>query len=381
MSRDSKLRLAAFIIIITALVAVPAPLLPPHRLAEFLQSLLGTGWPASYLAAGVLLQILFYGTLGLLSAIAAKRATSPRALVLQILLVPVGLVAVALIIRSLKAGHFPIWINAAVPIAACILGTAFGLAFLHRYWRATLAMSITILAVTLWMFLGGTSSTLRADVEARLQNIVAVGPGLPAGDARFGALLQLAFTPPVSSSNTTALEQNRAAILAWGISVGAPRLARLIGIDPNSQTVARAAAIGESTTLLGRSDWAKHYAVSAALAVLEHPLVSDAGGLMKEQLDSLTLGSGFSFGDLAADRAGVRFAQAATDSVTSALAIQVRLRQTFLIGDFFPPANGFRENLTLEQFRRDYGGVGTKRYRDEAKKIEAELDGCAALAR
>ena len=40
----------------------------------------------------------------------------------------------------------------------------------------------------------------------------------------------------------------------------------------------------------------------AALAVLEHPLVSDAGGLMKEQLDALTHGSGFSFGDLAADR-------------------------------------------------------------------------------
>ena len=64
----------------------------------------------------------------------------------------------------------------------------------------------------------------------------------------------------------------------------------------------------------GREDWARHYALSAALAVLEHPLVSDAAGLMKEELDALTHGSGFSFGDLAADRAGVRFADAATHS-------------------------------------------------------------------
>ena len=40
-------------------------------------------------------------------------------------------------------------------------------------------------------------------------------------------------------------------------------------------------------------DWARHSALSAALAVLEHPLVSDAAGLMKEELDALTHGSGF----------------------------------------------------------------------------------------
>ncbi len=44
--------------------------------------------------------------------------------------------------------------------------------------------------------------------------------------------------------------------------------------------------------------------LGAALAVLKHPIVSDAGGLLREQLDTLTRGSGFSFGDLAADRVG-----------------------------------------------------------------------------
>jgi hypothetical protein len=101
--------------------------------------------------------------------------------------------------------------------------------------------------------------------------------------------------------------------------------------------VHRAIALRQGLTLRGREDWARHYALSAALAVLEHPLVSDAGGLMIEQLDALTGGSGFSFGDLAADRAGVRFAVAATRSEAAAKSMQARLQSGFAVDDFFPP--------------------------------------------
>lgn len=344
-----------------------------------MQPLFGRSWAASYLVAAVLLQILFYGSLGLLAALPVNRARTTRALALQIILLPLTLVIVSLLIRSVKAHHFPVWINTAVPITACLFGTILGLGLLHRYWRTAVIGSIITLAIAFWGFFGGTSSSLRNDTETRLRNIAAAGPSLPTGDARFGALLQVAFAPMVNASRLTVLEQNRAAILAWGIAVGSPRLARLVGIDPTSENVARAAAVGESTTLLGRADWPKHYALSAALAVIEHPLISDAGGLMKEQLDTLTRGSGFSFGDLVADRAGVRFARSATNSERSAQTMQMRLARSFSVTDFFPPANGFPENLTLERFRQDYGGVGTQRYRDEIRKIEAELDNCAAL--
>jgi hypothetical protein len=144
--------------------------------------------------------------------------------------------------------------------------------------------------------------------------------------------------------------------------------------------VRSAAALGQGTTLHGRDDWPKHYALSAALTVLEHPLVSDAGGLMKEQLDALTRGSGFSFGDLTADRAGVRFAVAATGSESVAKAMQLRIQDGFTVDDFFPSTIDFPENLTLEEFRRDFGGVGSPRYRREVSKIERRLDGCVALS-
>ena len=65
--------------------------------------------------------------------------------------------------------------------------------------------------------------------------------------------------------------------------------------------------------------------MSVAVAGLEHLLVSDAGGPMKQELDALTHGSGFSFGDVAADdRAEVRFAAAATCLEALARIMQTR---------------------------------------------------------
>ena len=38
------------------------------------------------------------------------------------------------------------------------------------------------------------------------------------------------------------------------------------------------------------------------------------------------------------------------------------------------------ENLTVEQFRRDYGGVGRRHYRQTVNEIETRLNVCAALS-
>ncbi len=240
---------------------------------------------------------------------------------------------------------------------------------------------MAVIGAALWGLLGGASAEVSHATESHLRRLAAAAPGLAAGEARFGTLLQTAFSPlSGGATRGKALQHNRAAILALGIAVGHERLARLTGMDLEAGLVRQAAAAGEGATLRGRPDWAKHYALSAALAVLGHPLVSDAGGLMKEQLDALTRGSGFSFGDLAADRAGVRFATAATGSEAAAEAIQIRLRSGFKVDDFFPPIAGLPENLTVEQFRRDYGSVGSRRYREMTAEIEARLDRCAGFA-
>ncbi len=380
-SLNSKVRVSAVSVILLALLIVPAPLLPPHRLAETVQSVAKLGWATAYLVAAIGLQMAFYGSLGMLSALVVNRASTLRGRLLQILILPVIVVILAVFIRSMKVGHLPVWINAAVPTASCLFGAVLGLGFFHRRWKVVLTVVAMTIGAALWGLLGSNSTGLRRATQAHLQKIIIVGPDLPPGDTRFGVLLQTAFVSvPGDSTGKNVIQQNRAAILAWGIAVGHPLLARFVGLDPDSVLVRRAVSLGQVTTLHGREDWPKHYALSAALAVLEHPLVSDAGGLIKEQLDALTGGSGFSFGDLTADHAGVRFAAAATGSESMAKAMQLRLHDGFAVDDFFPPTVDFPENLTVDEFRRDFGSVGSERYRQELSKIEKRLDRCAAIS-
>jgi len=238
-----------------------------------------------------------------------------------------------------------------------------------------------VIGAVKWTFLSGASAELSRATEAHLARLVAAGPSLPIGEARFGALLQSAFAPlPDGATREQAVQHNRAAILALGIALGHERLARFVGLDPKGGSVRAGIALRTGTTLRGREDWARHYCLSAALAVVESPFMSDAGGLLKEELDALARGSGFSFGDLAADRAGVRFAQAATASESVAQEMQRRLQRGFAVDDFFPDAADLPENLTTEQFRAIYDGVGSQRYRQVAGDIEARLDRCPALS-
>lgn len=374
----SKVAAAA---VLAALLAVPAPLLPPHRLAEAVQSLLGVNWKTAYLAAAVGVQTAFYASVGVLSALTVKRAPTARGRALQITALPAVVIGAAMVIRSLKAGHLPVWINAVIPVAACLFGVWLGLGVLYQRGKAASFLVAAVIGVALWVLLGGAPTELSRSTEEHLRRVVAAGSGMPSGEAKFGALLQTAFAPiDGASGQGKAVRHNRAAILAMGLAIGDERLARVAGLDPDNPWVRAGAMLRRGATLRGREDWSRHFCLSAALAVAEHPLVSDAGGLMKEQLDALTGGSGFSFGDLAADRAGVRFAVSATHSEAAARAMQNRLQSGFLVDDFFPPAADLPENLTVEQFRRDYGRVGSRRYRQMVKEIETRLDRCAALS-
>jgi hypothetical protein len=364
-----------------ALIAAPAPLLPPHRLAEAFERIFGLQWLSAYLVAAVVLEVAFYFSLGLLAGLVVSRTQTIGGRIFQIAILPTVTVALAIVIRSLKGGHFPVWVNTVVPICACLFGVALGLGWLYSRLRLTALGSVTVLSLALWGLVDGASSSLQAATNARLQRLVVMAPGLPTDEDRFGVLLRAAFVPlPTGEAEESAIEQNRASILAWGIALGHPKLARFTGLDPDSEVVHRAAALAEGTTIRGHEDWPRHYAVSAALAILEHPLISDSAGLMKEQLDALSQGSGFSFRDLAADQAGARFAIAATSSEAAALAMQRRLQNSYFIDDFFPRVEDLPPDLTAKQFRRDFGGVGTVRYRLQVAKIENLLDGCAAIS-
>lgn len=121
-------------------------------------------------------------------------------------------------------------------------------------------------------------------------------------------------------------------------------------------------------TLAGRDDSAKHYMLSALLAANTGGPFADAVGIYKEVEDSRG-GSGFSFNDLAADRAGRRLGELA-ESPSRAAALQQQLRSARRDADLMPPTDGLEESLTDDEFQRRYGGVGGPGY----TRVVADID-------
>lgn len=216
-------------------------------------------------------------------------------------------------------------------------------------------------------------------IKAQILNLLAEASKMPRGsDARFGAAVQTAFLFARDRSlPDRAVSENRDAVLALGILLGHPRVETLIGIVLDDATRAAAKRAFEGTTLRRRDDWPKHFFVSAALTIIAAGAVSDASGLFKEEKDAGG-GSGFSFGDLLADRSGTTFAEVATRNESSARALQERLARGFSVDDYFPSAKGLPENLQDAEFRARTGGVGGEGYRRLMAEIERRIAGCAA---
>jgi hypothetical protein len=218
---------------------------------------------------------------------------------------------------------------------------------------------------------------MRVAVKSQVERLLRAAPHLPDGEPRLGAAVEVAFAWARERSATSSpVLENRAAILALGILLGHPQVATLVGPVVEQRDWPRAAPLARAT-LRGRNDWTKHFFVSAALTVLSAQAPSDAIGLFKEELDAGG-GSGFSFGDLMADRAGTTFALLATGDDPAARAIQERLGGGFRVDDFFPEAADLPEDILAAELEGRYGGVGGRLFRQYAEEVERRLWSCPA---
>ncbi len=102
-------------------------------------------------------------------------------------------------------------------------------------------------------------------------------------------------------------------------------------------------------------------------------------GLYKEIKDSQD-GSGFSFTDLAADRAGSRLGEASTRSKAFAKKIQNRLAGVRDSAPFFPAVKDLPEFMNQAEFQRRFGAVDEPAYRAMMEKIENRIEGLAVYA-
>lgn len=126
------------------------------------------------------------------------------------------------------------------------------------------------------------------------------------------------------------------------------------------------------TRLSGRDDAAQHFAGSAFIQLYGGKGLSDLAGLYKELRDT-THGSGFSFTDLAADRAGTRLAELATATPESALRVQAKLAGCRDERVFFPKIKDLPEYMGQAEFTQRFGGVGAPEYQKAVEEIDARI--------
>lgn len=172
--------------------------------------------------------------------------------------------------------------------------------------------------------------------------------------------------------------ENRAAILALAGLYGDERIFRLVGpvvTDALRSKLPR----GRTTLVVGREDLPKHFLISAVLQVATTSGMSYAVGELKELLDTGKGGTGFSFVDLAADRAGVRFAEVALAGAT-ARKLQERLAAGPAEAAFFPSIAGLPEWMPQAAFEQRFGGLDDERYRAVVRDIDRRIEGLPTYA-
>jgi len=243
-------------------------------------------------------------------------------------------------------------------------------AFLHAVKKVS--VSETRLALT-YEWQADLADKLRAvflppEEQERLriyqERLVEVSQTLPGKNASMTELLVPIFKLAAERSDSQpATAESRAAIFVLMIYINGRSLDKLV---PEAESWPRPAKHGIS--LNQRDDFPKHFIVSAALAANAGTPLADAVGLYKEIEDSRG-GSGFSFNDIAADRAGTKFGEYAAHSA-NARTLHKKLRAGIKERDIMPATADLPEFMQAAEFKRRFGGIEGAEY----KKMMADID-------
>ena len=126
------------------------------------------------------------------------------------------------------------------------------------------------------------------------------------------------------------------------------------------------------TFLYKRIDLAQHFIASAAITSSINGQIAKAVGEEKE-LNDANGGSGFSFIDLAADKAGTHFGEIATSSPENALKIQKAMSEIKDYTDFMPDPRDLPEHMDKAEFNQRYQSVDSTAYKELSKQIDVRI--------
>jgi hypothetical protein len=123
-------------------------------------------------------------------------------------------------------------------------------------------------------------------------------------------------------------------------------------------------------TMRRRNDLAKHFFVSVHLTALAGSEAARTAGLAKELRDAQN-GSGFSFRDLMADRAGVMYAGAVLNGRLSLDEVAAN----FTVDAYLPALDDLREDMDATAFAESFGGLADPRFLAEVSLIDGRIMG------
>ncbi|MEQ1485729.1 hypothetical protein [Methyloglobulus sp.] len=122
--------------------------------------------------------------------------------------------------------------------------------------------------------------------------------------------------------------------------------------------------------LYKRIDLAQHFIGAAAITASVNSQIAQVLGEEKELQDAQG-GSGFSFVDLTADKAGTRFGELATVSPSSARKLQQAMAAIKDYTDFMPDPTNLPEHMDEATFKKRYGTINSTAYQKVSKQIDA----------
>ena len=173
-----------------------------------------------------------------------------------------------------------------------------------------------------------------------------------------------------SNAGNDPASENRAVLVALTLYANGRTVA---SVAPAASSWQRARPM--QLTLAARTDFPLHFLVSATLAAEGTTPLTKAIGVYKEVADSRG-GSGFSFNDMAANRAGTRFGERAAQDplrLQADLAQLGQQAQGLKDSDLLPRTDDLPEFMAEPDFLRRYGGVGGPGYNAMLADIDRRI--------
>ena len=197
-------------------------------------------------------------------------------------------------------------------------------------------------------------------------------PLLSRGPVSLDRLLQPLFelARQRSEPGDEAVAENRALLLALGVAINGSSIKHLTGAAEAATVVTHSRPY---LVLRGRNDLVMHFIISAAITAAGGGGLADNMGVFKEVDDSRG-GSGFSFPDLLADRAGVSFAEVALGD--KAAKLQKYMSTRVSEAGYMPGFTQLPEGLMELEFKTRYEDLDSATYALVNKEIERRIARC-----